>query len=497
MDIMEDYKDVTRIAVVGGGTAAWTTAAMISHNNPSIHVTVIDKEIGTPIGVGEGTILTFSKLMENCGFKFDEWFWDFDATFKSGIFFKGWGKDNTDVWHPFMFPGILSAKTTQLDLWSKFQHYDLKEYALAFYDTSINHNKVDKSILSFYAYHVDAAKMVAFMQKKLEQRENVSIIRSDVISVQRDENHYIKKLICKNGNEIDADLYVDCTGFLQLLKHEPQRVNLDDRLFVNTAVVSQVPYQDKSTEMTPYAFSNQTDHGWMWIIPTQSRLGSGMVFNRNITDIEEAKRYFTDQWQGRVDIDKVRVINWDPYYNKNIWHENVISIGLSAGFVEPLESTGIALILAGAEQLNFAVSGRFWSSANREYYNFVMTNYFEDTIDFVNMHYHYSTRPTKFWGYVRNNIKKSKMQEFYERQMTRGDTRLPDNGKGFIFNAPNWFCWLLQLGCPMAPSNDGVDLKRSEKEFLYHYDYEKSRHIRSDPHLQYILELKKNKRTFL
>ena len=104
---------------------------------------------------------------------------------------------------------------------------------------------------------------------------------------------------------------------------------------------------DKNKEIHPYTIAQVVDHGWIWKTPLQSRIGSGLIFNRSVTDIEDAKNYFCEHWDNRISPENVRVIDWTPYYDRNQWDKNVVSIGLSAGFLEPLESTGIELIIQG------------------------------------------------------------------------------------------------------------------------------------------------------
>lgn len=488
---MNKFKTVNTIAVVGGGTSAWITAAMLSHNNPFLKVVIIDKEIGTPIGVGEATLLNFTKTMRLCGFEIEDWFFEIDATLKSAILFKGWGKNQTDVWHPFLFSSIEGYETTQQDLWSKFQEYDYLENGCTYYKTSVEYNRVDTSDLDSYAFHVDAGKLVQFLQKESTKRDNLEFYKSEVVDITRNtETNEITELTLKDGTKIIADLYVDCTGFTQLLALDPDRVDVSGRLFCNTALACQIPYEDEPSEMTPYAQANQVDHGWIWIIPTQKRIGSGLVFNRDITDVEEAKDLFVDYWKGRVDRDKIRVIDWTPFYNRNQWHENVISIGLSSGFIEPLESTGIGLIAAGAEQLHFCIGGKFWSEEYRDKFNTAMNGYFEDAIDFVNLHYHYQNRKSKFWDFVRETNIKSQIQEWYEQELTRTDTAFPLNGRGFMFTSNSWICWLIQLGYPVAMSNDGLDKETAFREFTHYNNFESHRYLKSILHRDFIKELK-------
>lgn len=483
--------EVNDLVIVGGGTSAWITAALLSKTSPHLNIKIIDKEDGSPIGVGEGTLLSFDKIMDRCGFMIDEWFFEIDATAKAGILFPGWGENQEEVWHPFIFPQIPHVETTQFNLWSKHQHYDFKKYGLACYDVSTEHDCVDITTLRAYAFHIDAGKLVNFIQRKLALRPKVTQIKSDVVDIIRDEDGYITELTLKNGSTVKADLYVDCTGFKQLLAYKPERVTMEGRLFCDTAIAGHVPYEDKDKELHPYVISEQVEHGWIWNIPVQTRIGSGLVFNRSCTSIEEAKDAFCEYWDHRVKKENLKVIDWTPYYNKNQWHENVVSIGLSGGFLEPLESTGVALIIAGAEQLAFVLDSRFYTDINVKYFNNVMEGYFEDCIDFVSMHYENPTREGKLWDMVREKWVKSEKQEMFEKTIQRSDVPLPIPGFGYVFCASNWICWLIQMGKKVGRANDGLSDEQAEHELIKYYHFESSRHIRSMTHIDYIENLKR------
>lgn len=484
---MEKINRVRHVAIVGGGTSAWLTAAMISHKIPDMNVTIIDKEVGTPVGVGEGTLLSFDKVMQNCGFNFYDWFPAIDATAKAGILFPGWGKNREAVWHPFMFAEFPEQQTTLHNHWSKNQDLDFRKYATSYLDVSLDHDMVDITALAGYAFHIDAGKLVKFIKEQLDHRLRVVQIQSDVVEVLRNtETHNVTKLILKNGQEIEADLYVDCTGFKAILNHKPDRVNLEGRLFCDTAIAGHVPYEDIEKERKPYVISEQVEHGWVWNIPVQSRIGSGLVFSRKMLDPEDAKDFFVNYWNGRVKKENLKVIDWTPYYNRNIWHENVCAIGLSAGFIEPLESTGIALIIAGIEQLCFAIEPRGYTTIHKDYYNLVMAGYFEDAIDFVSMHYENVERDEPFWKWVKETWVKSDRQKHFEEQMMRTDCKLPISGFGYMFCASNWICWFMQLGKQMAPANDGLTVEQSRADILRWREFEESRHTRSISHTEYI-----------
>ena len=269
--------------------------------------------------------------------------------------------------------------------------------------------------------------------------------KSDVEKIIFDGNE-IKKLILKNNEEILADLYIDCTGFKSMLKNKTERMILRDRLICDTAVAGPIMYIDKEKEITPYTRCVAVDEGWIWITPVQSRMGSGFIFNREITDIEKAKDFFVTYWNQRIKKENVKVIDWTPFYDKKIWSENVVSIGLSAGFLEPLESTGLALIMEGICQLSKRIYKNYYNEDDIELYNKTMQMFFENSIDFVNMHYLVSQRKGVFWEQARQ-LKKSKKFLIFEESIKNNKFDMDENNSFNdidFFGSDNWYCWLIQ-----------------------------------------------------
>jgi tryptophan halogenase len=487
---MKNVYNVKNIAIVGGGTSAWLAAAFLSNQRPDYTITVIDKEVGSPVGVGEGTLLGFGQIMEQCGFKPEDWFFEIDATFKSGILFPEWGKDNSDVWHPFSFPMHHNLGVSSIDIWSARQDLDFKTHGLSMYDVSVNHNKVDVEVLQHgnYAYHIDCSKLVNLIQQKILSTRNVTSIKSEVVEIVRDANR-IQTLVLKNKQTISADLYIDCTGFKHLLHDCPDRVTVEGRLFCDTAIAGHVPYKDKDTEMLPYVKSSAVEHGWIWNIPVQSRIGSGLVFNRNITDIEEAKDFFVNYWDNRISKDQLKVIDWTPFYNKNMWHGNVVSIGLSAGFIEPLESTGVALIITGLEQMVFRLGIDYYTEQDVEIYNHTMIGYFEDCIDFVGMHYSNIDKDSKFWKWVKDTRVISSRQKQFENDMISDKEKLSVGSQGFVFSGTNWICWLIQMGLPLGKKTN-LAADQLSQLISSHADTELNKTNDSIPHIEYLEILK-------
>lgn len=434
---------VKNVVIVGGGSSAWLTAAYLSNQCPYIKFTVIDKEIGNPIGVGEGTLLSFQKYMSDCGFAMEEWFQAIDATYKTGALFPDWVKKGNSIWHPFNMSPHIEGDIRLQQAWSHDQDRDIKQYGLALYDIAVNHNKIDPTIIETYGFHVDCGKLVQFIQTKLKDR--ITFIASDVVELSRDGDT-LKSVTLANGDIISADLFIDCTGFKSILRTNKKRVELMGRVFCDTAVCGQISYEDIDKEMRPYTKAHAVDHGWLWTIPTQSRMGSGIIFNKSVTDPEEAKDFFVNYWGGRISKDKLRVIDWTPYYLEDPWRGNVVNIGMSAGFIEPLESTGLAIVQYQAYSLMNIIKSGIWHEDNITIYNKEFKLRFEDCVDFVSSHYSVTERDEKFWTYVKQTYKPTKGILTHIKLLEDGPRHSSQAQLTHVFSGTNWTTWLAQLG---------------------------------------------------
>lgn len=479
-----------KIAIVGGGTSAWLTAAYLLNNIPGIRITVIDKEFGKTVGVGEATIIDFPEFIRRCGFKFEDWFVGVDATFKAGISFPNWKREGTEIWHPFFTN--LTYKDFKSNIWDFYafrgNELDYKEYSCMLYDTSVRHNKVDFTDLTSYAYHIDAGKLVQYIQSRISDR--IRLIKKEVTEVVRNDTGEIDHLKLIDDSLESADLYIDCTGFLSLLKKQ-ERVDVSDRLYCNTALAGRISYQNESEEKRPYVICDAVEHGWVWKIPVNSRLGTGLVFNRDITDIEDAKEYFYKYWNGRLSKDDMKVIDWTPYYIKNFWDKNVVSIGLSGGFIEPLESSGISLIIKGIQTLEQRLRHKFFNQHDIDLYNSSMIRLYEDVIDFVNMHYSDSEKTGKFWDYVRSKFTPSDTQNFFAEVIRNPEFRktLPqtdDPNTNSIFGVDSWICWMAQYDYKFGVDRNDFISSIADETLKSFYKTEQLRKLRCLPHVDLI-----------
>ena len=198
--------------------------------------------------------------------------------------------------------------------------------------------------------------------------------------------------------------------------------------------------------MHPYTDCQALEHGWRWRIPTQSRIGTGYCFNRSVTDPDIVADAFVKHWDNRIEKKELRMLDWKPQYVEKFWEGNVVPIGLSAGFIEPLESTGLALMIRGCEFLEECMVDCVYNEYETDIYNVRMKCAFESAVDYVNMHYSYCERKGKFWDYVRLSHDKSGMQKYMEDQINDPDSlTFQDHRSSSFFGGSNWHVWLLQL----------------------------------------------------
>ena len=438
-------KKVNKIVIVGGGSAGWIAASWFSRRwGKMIDVTIIDKYKPERVGVGEATLLSFPSVMQKMGFKVEDWMNRIDATFKAGILFPGWGREDKVIWHPFGFTSIGENKVPLYDIWTNYQDkYDIKDIS-PLYQSAINNSIEIDYIADTYAYQIDCGKLVTFLHDNCIKWCNY--IQSDLKTVVKVEDE-VEKIILEDGSEITADIFIDCTGWNQLLIGKDNNVDLSDRLFIDAALAGRVKYENPDKEMHPYTDCQAMEHGWRWRIPTRSRIGTGYCFNKNITSPDEVAQQFSEHWNGRIKPEDMRLLDWKPQMLDKFWKGNVVSIGLSAGFIEPLESTGLAMMIRGCQYLEESLYGCIYNPVfEPDIYNIRMKASFETAVDYVNMHYAYCERKGKFWDYVRLSHEKSGMQILMEDQIQdpNRDTLQTDKISSF-FGGTNWHIWLLQL----------------------------------------------------
>lgn len=413
-------KKINNICIVGGGSAGWMTAGLLVKNLPSfIKVTLVESPNIPTVGVGEATLVSFRNFMNDCGFDEDKWIDEVDGLYKCGIKFIDWIEKGHIIWHPFTSLAQPTHDLTSAHLYKKSINNNFEEfskYCIPNYTSTVEHEKIDESNVG---YHVDAAKLARFF---INNNESVNHILAHVEKVNT-ENNQISSIVLDNGETIQADIFVDCTGFKNLVSSNidgANWVNKSEYLGANAAVAAPVKYDDPSTEMKPFTTAKCLDIGWMWITPVQSRIGSGIVFNKDITPVEEAMETYDSIWNKDRRLKDFNVISFEPKYNKRSWRSNVVSIGLSSGFVEPLESSGLEFIIQGASVLLSRIRKGYFIESDADFYNARMSFQYEETFNFIQLHYLNSKRESKYWDFIRNKPIQNELQQKIEYYKDHG-----------------------------------------------------------------------------
>jgi tryptophan halogenase len=403
------------VLIVGGGTAGWLTAAWLAKHlgGPGgVRVSLIESSDIPTVGVGEGTFPTILRTLSMLGADEAEFMRESAAAFKQGIRFVDWVHPKSagrrrHYYHPFALP----REVADLEL---LPYWLLGEAgSISWADAATLQEKVcdagrapkRDTDAAFrgpmnYAYHLDAGRFGAYLAR-LAQGLGVRHIVGTVSRVELDEAGAIAGVVTQEHGTLTAGLYVDCTGFRAELIGRALGVPFipkGDVLFVDRAVVMQVPHEDEHVEVPPYTISTAHEAGWTWDIALPTRRGVGYVYSSRHTDGTRAEAVLRDYVGARAQDLTVRELPLSIGWRKQHWMKNCVAVGLAGGFLEPLESTGIILIEAAAYMIAafYQRDGDFAPAADR--FNRLMTARYERIVDFIKMHYFLTRREdSAFW----------------------------------------------------------------------------------------------------
>lgn len=437
---------IKNICVFGTGSAGWITALNLSDSFPDILITVLNPLKTGNIGVGESTQPNITNLMKRVGLDYDDFLQSTDSTLKHGIYYKNWYKKNTEYWHPFTDLTESSYYTSAHYYQQLIMHYpdqhsheDYYSNVHESYDLCVKGKKA--SIDMPWAIHMDANLMGQYFKRHLINLSNVRVIDYNDYTVEVNENK-INSITC-DGQKIEADLFIDCTGFKKALLSKINDCKTDNyQGNVNTALFGRMYYEDvEDKSRAPYTLVDAHANGWAWTIPLQSKMGTGWVYNSDFCDEETARENFSKYWNGKLDISNVNTIKFTSDSLIKPWVSNVVAIGLSAGFVEPLEATSIAWFIYGSDLLGSSLHSRYYDDNIIERYNYMMRSYIEDVQDFVDVHYVLSARDdSEFWKYQNNKPVHPRLNQklnVYRDQMPSKNTRETTN-QPWAFNDVSW-----------------------------------------------------------
>jgi len=395
-------KKIKKVVIAGGGTAGWMAAAALSKLlGKTIDVSLIESDEIPTVGVGEATIPTLHVFHRLLGINEQEFMAATNATFKLGISFENWRDVGKDYIHSFGFldKGCWAAgfhhfwlKGRQQGIAADFGDYIAEHLACREGKFAVLANQERN-----HAYHLDAGLYAKFL-RNIAEKHDCTRIEGKISKVNLNEdNGFINSLTLASGQTIEGDLFLDCTGFKALLIEGALHTGFEDWSHL-LPCDSAIAVQTKTvTESVPYTRSIARDSGWQWQIPLQNRTGNGFVFCSKYMTDEEAKQTLLDNIEGEL-LNEPRVIKYKTGTRRKHWNKNCIAVGLSSGFIEPLESTGIHLFQKSILRLMLMFPANGIIQAEVEEFNHQTKTEIDYIKDFIILHYHLTDRKdTQFW----------------------------------------------------------------------------------------------------
>jgi tryptophan halogenase len=412
-----------KIVVVGGGSAGWMSAAFLKRAYPHREIVVIESPNVPTVGVGESTLGGINNYLRFLQLDEIDFMRNTDAVYKMSIKFTDFYKKGDDGFHyPF---GIPYENGVPMFTWlvkkALYPETPIDDFVRCFFPATplFENNKFDLNERGLYdsydseqdvAYQFDAIKFAAYLREKYCKTIGVHHIPATIVKVNTNENG-VESLVLDSGDVVTGDLYVDCTGFKALLIGEAlgeKFVSYEDMLPNNRSWAAQVPYKNKELEMEAFTNCTGLGNGWVWNTPIWSRLGTGYVYSDKFISSEDALKEFKAHLMSdrmvvprtKKDLEsiKFRDVPFKIGHFENTFVKNVVAIGLSAGFIEPLESNGLYTVHEFLFQLQKFLQRDSVNQLDKDVYNEITSTLWKRFCNFVAMHYRLSLRDdTPYW----------------------------------------------------------------------------------------------------
>lgn len=467
---------IKQIVIVGGGSAGWMTAAALSSLLPahSVQITLVESEqIGT-VGVGEATIPDIINFNAILGIPEAEFLKATNGTFKLGIQFKNWGQQGETYFHPFGSHGVDMNGIDFHQFWLRYLQANpdssIEDFSLSAVAAKSGKFAMPdpnpRSVLSQlrYAYHFDATAYARYLRSYAETR-GVRRVEGKVVDVQQDsESGFITGIELEGGQHISGDVFFDCTGFRALLMEKTLGVGFKDWSHWLPCDTAQAVACERTGDILPYTISTAKSAGWQWRIPTQHRTGNGHIYSSSLMSDDEAIESLMADLDGKP-LGDPRKIRFRTGHRETFWEKNCVAIGLSGGFLEPLESTSLFLIQEGISKFVALFPTADMPSVVRDEYNRQLTKKFEQVRDFIILHYKATARDdSEFWNHTRTMDIPDSLQSRIELFSQAGRIfRYEDE----LFAKPNWIAVFLGQNIspksvdPIASTVASADITRS------------------------------------
>ncbi len=440
---------IRKIVILGGGTAGWMVASGLSRliRDKSVKIELVESETIGTVGVGEATIPHIVYYNRLLGLQEDDFVRKTNATFKLGIEFVNWGRIGESYIHSFGPYGVPMEGIHFHHFWLRHRQgnnaphiddYNLQILAAREGKFQRPDKSKPGSPLSTieYAFQFDASLYAKFM-RDFAERNGVKRTEGKVVEVsQRAEDGFIESLKLDNGKVVEGELFIDCSGFKGLLIEETLRTGYDDwsaYLPCNRAVARAC---EKVGPATPYTRATAKEAGWQWRIPLQSRTGNGHVYCSEFISDEQAVESLNSDLDGKP-ISDPNFLRFTTGIRKKTWNKNVVSLGLAAGFLEPLESTSIHLIQTAVARLMTNFPDKSFNQPDIDYFNRRTLLEYEQVRDFLILHYYATQRDdSAFWNYCRNMEIPETLKDRIAVYLENGRLYRHDNE---LFAETSWF----------------------------------------------------------
>lgn len=399
---------IKKIVIAGGGSAGWCTAAALSKLlSPLVEVTLVESDDIGIIGVGEATIPTIRTFHKLLGIDEREFLRATNGTVKMAIRFKNWAREGDDYFHSF---GTIGKSTWMGDFHHVWLHAkaqglagELGEYCLEHEAAKAGKFYTNETSKLNYAYHFDSGLYGQFL-RAFSEKNGVTRLEGKIEQVKQDaETGFITALVLESGEEVAGDLFIDCTGLKGLLIEQALKTGYDDwsHWIANDRAVA--VQTESAGQLMPYTEASAHADGWRWRIPLQNRVGNGLVYASSTLSDDEA----TARLMGLLDaptVNNPRIIRFQTGRRRKVWNKNCVAMGLSSGFIEPLESTNIHLFQIGVTRLiqMFPFSGITQSIVDR--FNDATQAEVEKIRDFVILHYKLTERSDSAYWQSRRDL---------------------------------------------------------------------------------------------
>lgn len=459
---------IEQIIIVGGGTAGWMAAAALSRLSAQrqVAITLIESEIIGTVGVGEATIppfLDFNKLLD---VDEREMLAAVQGSFKLGIQFVNWGKVGDSYIHPFGAYGYQMEGISFHHVWHKYrssgdqrpiQLFNLETMAAFFgkFARTEDYSREDLPPVN-YAYHLDAGRYAKYLRGYAEAR-GVVRVEGKVADVALDgETGFVTSVTMDNGSVLAGDLFIDCSGFRGLLIEQALKTGYEDwthYLPCDRAVALPCVREDGSGPL-PYTRATAHSAGWQWQVPLQHRNGNGHVYCSGFMEDQEALDILVRNMAGKPGAEP-NYLRFVTGRRKKFWNKNVVALGLSAGFMEPLESTSIHLINTGINKLIALLSLDGVTPVQEETFNRLTAKEYARIRDFLVLHYNATTRDdSDFWNHCRTMAVPDSLTEKVELFRHNGQIFREDDE---LFTETSWAAVMMGQGIMMGGHNAMAD----------------------------------------